>query len=254
MDSIFFKMISSGSKGNCTLIWDSSDLLIIDFGISAKRFLDSTSSFNIPRQSQSLFISHEHRDHCQGTRSLTKKIPVDIYSRKGTIRAMGLDSAYTIGESTTVGNFSVKSIDVSHDATEPVGYVIQNGERKISVISDLGKVSSNLIDATKGSDILAFEANHDTEMLKSGNYPYYLKKRILGESGHLSNEQSAEAISMITSPETHIFLTHISQENNRPEIALNTVKSFLDNRNISYGSILCSYQDTGTPLLELRRH
>jgi phosphoribosyl 1,2-cyclic phosphodiesterase len=253
MDSIFFKMISSGSRGNCTLVWDSSDLLIIDFGISVKRYLNATSSMNFPSGSASLFISHEHSDHCQGTRSLMKRMPVDIYSRKGTISAMGLDGAYSIGQTAVVGNFIVRSIDVSHDASEPVGYVIQNGERKISVVSDLGKVTVGLVEATRDSDILAFEANHDTELLKSGSYPYYLKRRIMGDSGHLSNEQSAEAISMIAAPETQIFLTHLSQENNRPETALHTVKSFLDNRGIGYASIQCSYQDTGTPLIALRR-
>ena len=253
MDSIFFRMISSGSKGNCTVIWDSSTLLVLDFGISLKRYSSFIDGLDLKFDETALFISHEHSDHCKGARSLINRRNIDLYSRKGTLEAMRLDSGYRIGREVAIGNFHVTAVDVSHDASEPVAYVIRSGGRKISVVSDLGHVSADLLKESKGSDILAFEANHDLEMLKTGSYPFPLKRRIMGDSGHLSNEQSAEAISKMAKEDSDIILTHISQENNRPELALNTVRSYLDNRSVMYSSIQCAFQDTGTPVMSIER-
>ncbi|MCL4438034.1 MAG: MBL fold metallo-hydrolase [Candidatus Thermoplasmatota archaeon] len=253
MDSIFFRMISSGSKGNCTVIWDSSSLIILDFGISVKRFSSFMDGIDVKFDETALFISHEHSDHCKGAKSLLNKRNIDLYSRKGTLEAMGIESGYRIRNELAIGNFHVTAVDVSHDASEPVAYVVRSGGRKISVVSDLGQVSEELLKQSRDSDILAFEANHDLEMLKTGSYPFPLKRRIMSDSGHLSNEQSAEAISKMAKIDSDIILTHISQENNRPEIALNTVRNYLENRSIGYGSIQCAYQDTGTPVMSIQR-
>jgi Metal-dependent hydrolases of the beta-lactamase superfamily I len=122
------------------------------------------------------------------------------------------------------------------------------GQAKNTVVSDLGFVSDELVAEARGSDILAFEANHDVDMLRTGKYPEYLQKRILGNRGHLSNEQSAEAISRISESNTRIILTHLSQENNTPDVAYGTVRSYLENRAVKFTSLECAYQESGSTL------
>ncbi len=146
-----------------------------------------------------------------------------------------------------IGNFEVKAISVSHDAVDPVAFRVRYGRYRIGIVSDLGRVDRYLIDELRGGcDILAFESNHDVEMLRTGPYsPPPLKARILSDHGHLSNEQAAEAIARIVKPETHVVLTHLSQENNRPDIAYSTVSQYLANRDVRYASLECASQDRG---------
>ena len=123
--------------------------------------------------------------------------------------------------------------------------------KKISVFSDMGHFPDDLIEPMSNSDILALESNHDVEMLRNGKYHEKLKKRILGPYGHLSNEQTGEALTKIASGKSKILLLHISRENNTPELALNHVKTYMDNRNLKYSSMECALQDTGSSCYEL---
>lgn len=251
MPSVNFNMVSSGSRGNCSLIWDDETLLVFDFGITMKRFRERLSYLGIKPVEYSMFVSHEHTDHTKGIGMLMKYDRFDLYSRDATLDALKQRNGFAIGDTTAIGNFTVKAISVSHDAADPVGYIVSSGNTKISIVSDLGRVSSKLLTEARNSDILAFEANHDLEMLKSGRYPDMLKRRILSNHGHLSNEQSAEAISGMAGPHTRLVLTHLSQENNTPDTALNTVRSYLDNRGIGYESIECASQTSGSSSIQL---
>lgn len=242
MSEISFAVISSGSKGNCTLIWDKNDLIMIDFGITLKRFRESVSPFGIEDKRTSLFVSHEHTDHMAGIKILAKHADLDVYSRKKTLDAISIRDSFEIGRSCTIGNFEISAIDISHDAAEPVAYVLRNSDTKITVASDMGIPNERLIDAARGSDVLAFEANHDVELLKTGSYPVFLKRRILSEVGHLSNTQSSEAIAEMSSENTRIVLTHLSEENNTPDTAYQAVTDYLNNRDIQYRSAECADQ------------
>lgn len=246
MAPVNFNMVSSGSRGNCSLIWDEETLLVFDFGITMKRFRERLEKLGVNHREYSLFVSHEHSDHTKGIGMVRKYHRFDLYSREGTLDAMRFSDGFSIRDSVAIGNFLVKAISVSHDAADPVGYVIQHGKSRISVVSDLGKVSDPLLREAGKSDILAFEANHDVDMLRTGRYPEMLKRRILSNHGHLSNEQSADAIAAMAGPETRIVLTHLSQENNSPETAFETIKSHLGNRGIQYASIECASQDLGS--------
>lgn len=246
MAGLGFNMISSGSRGNSTLIWDENDLIIIDFGITLKRYQSRIDELGIESDNVSLFVSHEHSDHSRGIHYLRRLGKVDIYSRGLTLDALRIRDGYEITNDTVVGNFRISAISVSHDAADPVGYVVGWGKKKITVVSDLGQVSESLVVKARASDILAFEANHDVDMLRAGRYPEYLQKRILSNRGHLSNEQSAEAISRMAGINTRIILTHLSQENNTPDMAYGTVRSYLQNRAIEYASLECAYQDSGS--------
>lgn len=241
-----FNMVSSGSKGNCSLIWDDDTLLVFDFGITMKRFRERLKMLGIDHKEYSMFISHEHSDHSKGVPMIRKYDRFDLYSREGTLNALGQNDGFTISDSVAIGNFHVKAVSVSHDAADPVGYVVRSGNSRVSIVSDLGKVSTELLNETRNSDILAFEANHDVEMLKNGPYPEMLKRRILSSHGHLSNEQSAEALSMIAGPGTNIILTHLSQHNNTAQSAYETIMTSLDNRNVSYASLECATQELGS--------
>lgn len=241
-----FNMVSSGSGGNCSLLWDQDDLIVVDFGISLKRLRNRMSELGLSYREISLFISHEHSDHSSGVKTLARNTRADIYTRLATADALGLSDAFSIKDSVTIGNFTINAISVSHDAKDPVVYIVNNGKSKISIVSDLGVVSPALIESMNGSQIIALEANHDVEMLKSGSYPYPLKKRILSEHGHLSNAQTSEALEKLDLHGTHVILTHLSQENNRPDLAKQAISTYLLNRGMKYGTIECASQDLGS--------
>lgn len=179
-------------------------------------------------------------------KALHRRARADVYTRPRTAEAIGLDDAFPIRDTVVIGNFEVKAISVSHDAVDPVAFRVRYGRYRIGIVSDLGRVDRYLIDELRGGcDILAFESNHDVEMLRTGPYSPPLKARILSDHGHLSNEQAAEAIARIVKPETHVVLTHLSQENNRPDIAYSTVSQYLANRDVRYASLECASQDRG---------
>lgn len=253
MGRFFFNMVASGSSGNCSIIYDDQDCLIVDFGISYRSLKNRLEILGKHLDSANLFISHEHTDHTSGIPVLRKKLKLDIYSRQGTIDSLGLQDAFSIGTDTVIGDFRIKTVDVSHDAAEPVAYFISSGKRKISIISDLGYVNDEVIEAARGSDILAFEANHDRRMLLEGSYSPPLKTRIDSRHGHLSNMQSAEAIAKVCKPDSAIVLIHLSQENNRPEVASDTVKTYLSGTGVSYASMETATQARGSQHYALTR-
>jgi len=244
-------MLSSGSKGNSTIIWDENDIVIIDCGISMKKFSDKTSGFQLEGLEKSIFISHEHSDHSSGVKAISRKLKADVYSRQGTLEKLHLENSYRINSEVAIGNFTITPVSVNHDAIDPVVYIIRNRGIKISVVSDLGEVSDELLNEMRNSNIMAIEANHDTEMLKNGPYTEALKRRIRSDHGHLSNEQSAEAIYSSVSDNTRIILTHLSEKNNTPDIALETVKTYLFNRQKKYNSIEAASQDFGSALYKM---
>lgn len=251
MSYVNFNMISSGSKGNSTLIWDQENLVVIDFGISLRRFRERLRENRIGKLDVSLFVSHEHSDHSSGVRLLDRNMPVNIYTRELTGMKLGLRDSFAIKESVVFGNFEVTAFSVSHDAVDPVAYTVRCGKAKMSVVSDLGVLTDEICENIKDSDILALEANHDEQMLINGTYSSWLKKRILSGHGHLSNKQTAEYISRLVKPETRLILTHLSQENNRPEIALREVQGAISQSLVQCSHIECASQQFGSSLFTL---
>lgn len=251
MSFVNFNMVSSGSRGNSSLIWDEENLLIVDFGITLKRLRERMAVNGIGKLETSLFVSHEHSDHSSGVKMLARNIPLSVYTREMTAMAMGVREAYSIKDSVVMGNFEITAFSVPHDAADPVAYGIRCGRRKISVISDLGYMTDEIKEQLKGSDVLAIEANHDENLLKTGSYPEMLKRRILSNHGHLSNRQTAENISDLVNDDTRIVLTHLSQENNRPEIAFSEIEKALAEKGTRYGHLECASQSNGSSLFTL---
>ncbi len=183
-----------------------------------------------------IFITHEHSDHIQGLAMILKKYDIPVYATEGTIRAIRRMEKYQdyaadrfipvkADEKVIVGDITVNPMTISHDAADPVGYRIQYGGRKVSICTDLGCYTEYTKACLKDSDVLLLEANHDVNMLQVGPYPYALKQRILSDRGHLSNAASGLLLdSVLNQHMKAIFLGHLSQENNYPELAFETVR------------------------------
>jgi len=224
--------LSSGSKGNSAIFSAKGTHIMIDAGISTKRLAEGVSAFGLtPNDIAGILITHEHSDHVSGLRVFSEKYRIPVYMNEKTSNAaesLGLDMRlvriFRTNEDFYIRDLCINAVPISHDAAEPVGYCIECGGRKVSFFTDLGHMPASIINAAMGSELVVLEANHDVEMLKNGRYPYYLKKRILGKRGHLSNDECASAaVELVTGGVSRIVLAHMSDENNRPELARDTV-------------------------------
>lgn len=229
--------IASGSSGNCIYVGSDTTHLLIDVGISGKRTECGLNSLGISgRELDGILITHEHADHISGLGVLARKYEVPIYATAGTIEAM--KSCGSLGkvdeelfhevkadEKMVIKDLTVNPMRISHDAAEPVAYRIGYGNKKVGICTDLGVYNDYTVECLRGMDALLIEANHDVNMLQVGPYPYYLKQRILGERGHLSNENSGRLLSRIIHDKLQaIVLGHLSKENNLPELAYEAVR------------------------------
>lgn len=232
-----FMSIASGSSGNCIYVGDENTHILIDAGISKKRIEEGLNTIGLTVDDLSaVFVTHEHIDHIGGLGVLTRKCHAPVYATKGTIdgifqtSSMGkIDREQFIeireDQCLTVGDITVDSMKISHDAAQPVAYRFFKGGKKIAVATDLGMITEENEEKLKGMDAILLEANHDVNMLQVGPYPYYLKQRILGNRGHLSNENAGRLLSRIVHDDLkHIFLGHLSKENNMPALAYEAVR------------------------------
>jgi phosphoribosyl 1,2-cyclic phosphodiesterase len=247
-----FCSFSSGSSGNCYLIKSESVAILVDAGISGKRIWEGLeSTCTDPCMLRAILITHEHSDHVSGLASLMKRgSGVTAYANKRTWQAIGAAAEtvaaerikhFVTGESFMVGDISVKTFAVSHDAAEPVGYTLQCKGRQISIVTDTGRVDDRLFAEIQGADTLVLESNHDEDMLKYGKYPWFLKKRVLGDEGHLSNTAAGNIILRLAEAgkkKRRVLLAHLSRENNFPEMAIQTVTNILEEGRCHIGADL----------------
>ncbi|MBN4069559.1 MAG: MBL fold metallo-hydrolase [Alkaliphilus sp.] len=242
--SVKFCTLASGSKGNCHFISDGDNYLLFDAGLSGVKIQKRLIEIGIkPEQLTGIVISHEHNDHIQGAGILSRRFDIPLYANEGTWDVMKNKigeiklrnmKVFSTGKLFELNSFIVNPFKISHDAREPVGFSIENNGVNICIATDLGYVDETLIKHTAGADLVVLESNHDEEMLKAGRYPYSLKRRILSEVGHLSNENAGLAIlKMIDKNVKKIILAHLSEENNFPELAYETVKNVLERNNVS---------------------
>lgn len=232
-----FCNIASGSSGNCTYVGDDDTHIIIDAGISGKRIEAGLNDLDLTTKDVTgILITHEHTDHIGCLGMLARKYDLPIYATKGTINAIKGMSRYSNipdhlyhavipDHSFTVGGIDVLPVSISHDAAEPVAYRLENNGRRISVATDLGVYDEHIVECMKDSDLLMLEANHDIHMLEVGPYPYKLKRRILGEKGHLSNDLCGRLLTELISDRLgQVVLGHLSKDNNLEELAYETVR------------------------------
>lgn len=226
-------VLASGSKGNAIFIEMDGTRLLLDVGIGLRRLKEELTSLGVTLDTlDGVFLTHEHRDHVAGLAALLREVPLPVYSRPGTIAALPrrdllpLASLHPFKGDMCVGTLKVEPFPLSHDAAEPVGYRVR-GSRNAAVATDLGFVTGAVQDAIEGADALVLEANHDPATLKRGGYPWPLKQRILSNRGHLSNLDAAWALARMKRRPAQVFLAHLSEENNRPELAEETVREVL---------------------------
>lgn len=231
-----FCSIASGSSGNCIFVGTEKTSVLIDAGISGKRVKEGLYAIDRkPEELNAILITHEHSDHIKGLGVLARKYGIPIYSTEGTIRAMkGQNLLGKVDEALfhpvlpdqkfSIGDLEVQPFRVSHDAAEPVAYRMQCEEKSVAVATDLGYYDDYIIDHLKGLDAVLLESNHDVNMLQVGSYPYYLKQRILGRRGHLSNDNAGKLLGEILHDRMKaILLGHLSRENNYEALAMATV-------------------------------
>lgn len=229
--------IASGSSGNCIYAGSAGSHIMIDAGISGKRIEAGLNEIGLKTcEMQALLITHEHSDHISGLGVIARKHGIPIYATEKTIRAILRSSSIgkvdetlfhpiEAGVDFNIGDIMVEPVSISHDAADPVAYIMKQPGKKMAVITDLGKYDDNLVDKLQDLDVLLLEANHDVHMLEVGSYPYPLKQRILGDRGHLSNENSGRLLGRLLHDRfKSVVLGHLSKENNLAELAYETVR------------------------------
>ena len=229
--------IASGSSGNCIYVGSENTHILVDAGISNKRIEQGLSEIGIKgSELTGVLITHEHSDHIKGLGVLARRHEVPIYGTKETLReiagckALGaypkeLYHPITPDVDFSVGDLTIKPFSIDHDAANPVAYRIQHEKKSVAVATDMGHYNPYIIECLQNLDAILLESNHDVRMLETGPYPYYLKRRILGEHGHLSNENAGRLLNHILHDRMKkIFLGHLSKENNYEELAYETVK------------------------------
>lgn len=234
--------IASSSEGNCIYVGSDHTNLLVDCGISAKRIETSLSELDLTvPQFDGILITHEHTDHIKGLGVIARRYGIPIFATGKTIDAIfdyknlgkvdkTLFHSIQADKPFEIGDIKVNASHIWHDAADPVCYSFSSDETKVSIATDLGDYDEYLVEKIYDSDILFVEANHDVNMLQVGRYPYYLKKRILGKRGHLSNERCADLIEEVATKNTKkVYLGHLSKENNYEKLAYETVKISLHN-------------------------
>lgn len=229
--------IASGSSGNCIYVGDEHTHLLVDAGISKKRVEQGLCELDVKGEElNGILVTHEHIDHIQGLGVFCRKYEVPIYATKGTIEGIkkcnslgklpeGILHEVQIDEKFTLGSLDILPFAISHDANEPSGYRIEDGINAMAVATDLGTYDDYIVKHLKNLNAVVLEANHDIHMLEVGPYPYPLKRRVMGDKGHLSNESSGRLLCDILHDKLQsVILGHLSKENNYEQLAYETVK------------------------------
>ena len=242
-----FCPLYSGSSGNSIFIKSDRAKILIDAGLPGKKIDEALSNIDETANGlNGIFVTHEHSDHIKGIGVISRKYDVPIYANKKTWEAMASsigkikDHNIKIMDRRSIVNIedlAIKSFAIPHDAVCPVGYTIVNDNKMVSVATDFGTYTEEIHNNIKDSKVILLESNHDVNMLKMGPYPYVLKRRILSEIGHLSNEACGKAIINILKSGLgkKVFLGHLSRTNNNPDLAYQTVLDVLKANGVKEG-------------------
>lgn len=231
--SLFVTALNSGSNGNCFYIGNTHEAVLIDAGISCRETERRMERLGLSMEKvKALFISHEHVDHVRGVRVLAKRYQLPVYSVPGTLSdkhlapQSPLNVKLTPYEAITLGGLSVMAFPKKHDAHDPQSFIIKHKEVCVGVFTDIGTPCEHVIKHFKCCHAIFLETNYDKEMLETGRYPYHLKRRISSSFGHLSNQQALELF-CAHKPAfmSHLFLSHLSNENNDPQLVHNLFQS-----------------------------
>jgi phosphoribosyl 1,2-cyclic phosphodiesterase len=263
--SMHFSVLASGSTGNAIYVETESHSFLVDAGFSGKQMESLFQKVDRKIDDLSgILVTHEHSDHIKGVGVLARKYNLPVYANEKTWRAMEgligevpIDLKFSFDMETTksFGSLQIESFGVSHDAAEPMFYSFHYGQSKIVIITDTGYVSDRMKGIISNADAFVFESNHDVQMLRMGRYPWNIKRRILSDVGHVSNEDAALAMGDVIGDRTRrIYLAHLSQDNNMKDLARMSVEQTLETRGFQVGEQFSLY-DTDpkvpTPLIAI---
>jgi phosphoribosyl 1,2-cyclic phosphodiesterase len=254
-----FCSLYSGSTGNCLFVQSKNTNILVDAGVSLKKIEEALSSILISADTISaIIITHEHSDHIKGIGTLSKKYNIPVFANKETWNQIPLEQkakiaeqnikTFEICEKFTIGDIDILPFHIPHDAANPCGFNIYNESSKISIATDLGHITPEILKNLENSSFILLESNYEPEILKCCSYPYLLKKRIDGPTGHLSNNLAGQTISkLIPLGLNSVMLGHLSKENNFPELAYKTVLEELKNNNYTENCINLNIADRYSP-------
>jgi phosphoribosyl 1,2-cyclic phosphodiesterase len=263
--ALHFSVLASGSTGNATFVEAGDHSFLVDAGFSGKQMESLFQQIDRDiKKISGIFVTHEHSDHIKGVGILARKYKLPIYANEKTWKAMSqsigdipTDQKFIFGMETvkSFGEIDIESFGVSHDAAEPMFYIFHHEGKKLVLVTDTGYVSDRMKGIIANADAYLFESNHDVSMLRMGKYPWNIKRRILSDVGHVSNEDAAFAMSDVVGDNTkRIYLAHLSMDNNMKDLARMAVTQTLESRGIIVGEQFSLYDTdpkTPTPLTAL---
>ena len=253
-------VLASGSEGNSTYIQVGSHKILLDLGMNLKYIKGKLEELELtPNEIDTVLISHVHKDHIGCLNSYLKKYDPKVYLSKLMYNELEEDSllkSYNniefFDKDFYIDNIKVELIKTSHDTNDSRGFIITENDKSVVYITDTGYLNQKFFNKLKDKNIYLFESNHDVEMLINGKYPKWLKDRVVGPYGHLSNKDASIYLSKIIGNDTKkIVLMHLSKENNTPEIALNTIYEIFDEYNVEFDNISCAKQREKSEVIEI---
>lgn len=239
---MFFYNLCSSSRGNSSFLGECGHGVLFDAGIGIRNFVKALGFAEVsPQAIQAIFVTHEHSDHIQGLDAISSRFDIPVYGSRGTMENLlqrgllsGRQPVYVMDGPVEIGNFLVTPFATPHDSVQSIGFHVDcpNG-KSIGICTDLGYPSDTVLQGILGCDFVMLESNYDRKMLLNGPYPPFLKQRVNSRNGHLSNDQCAQTLEqLILSGTTQVALAHLSEENNRPELAKSHSVDYLSKRGI----------------------
>ena len=249
-------VLSSGSSGNSTLIYSSEGSILLDAGITGKKLYERLDSVSADaRTIMAIVITHDHHDHTDGAGVIARKLKIPVYIHKenylSSVEKFEKCEIRFIEDEFEIGEFRIIPFPISHDGTANYAYNILSGGKKISHITDIGVVTETVRYRIRNSDLVVLESNHDLKMLRDGPYPWYLKQRIAGNKGHLSNLSAGKLIEELECVKMkNLILAHMSKENNDPSLAFDSMIKIRETKGMDFNLHL-AFQDKATEFIEV---
>lgn len=250
-------VLASGSKGNVSYITSYSTKLLIDLGLTLSSIEKKLFDIGVrPNEIDGILLTHTHTDHTSSLKNFIKKYNTKLYLSEKMYnelsKTINLFNYEIIDKEFIINDINIQVIKLSHDTDDSNGYILESDNKSIAYITDTGYINKKYFNILKNKDIYVIESNHDIEMLMNGNRPYFLKQRILGDKGHLDNKISANYLAKFIGSNTKkVILIHLSEDNNTPELALDTLKETLEKNNINFNNIIISSQEERTELIKI---
>jgi phosphoribosyl 1,2-cyclic phosphodiesterase len=253
-------ILGSGSSGNCAYLETDETRLLIDAGFSNRQTRQRLTTIGrAPEGLSGILVTHEHTDHINGLAGLANKLNIPIYCNRATKEAIEYQlqakfecRIFATRSSFEIGDITVDTFDIPHDAADPVGFMLRTPSGKIGFLTDLGHATKSVLERVRSANVLVLESNHDMKMLQESSRPWSLKQRIAGRHGHLSNEDAAAAAEELMCAELrHIYLGHLSRECNCPKLALQVMQQCMQKIGASHVTVEVTSQGIPCPTLEL---